>query len=414
MNSELFFILQIVIYGLIIFGVLELIFYLWIKSVRKEFQWLITSKDEKPILSKEGLEKFIPNGYDSEIGWIRKPNTSGKEVGKFKETVWNINEKGSRRNLEFDTMNSKISCYGDSFTFCRQVNNNQTWEYELSKILKTNVQNFGVGNYGIDQSLLRLKRNLPKNNTPIVIMGVVPDTISRIMSCWKHYYEYGNTFAFKPRFILKDNQLHLVPNFIDDESKFQNYTSYLKNIQKYDFFYLEKFRKEKLSFPYVFSVFKNPNRNFTILKWMRIIKKKKKNNQDYSDIEWLPMKKIMEINLSWRLKLFKNNSATKLLEKIIEDFVFYCKSNNVIPVFVFLPQKDDLLFIKSNYNFLSDFLQRIKKIEKLKIIDVTSVLLKEENIDEMYSDENEYGGHYSHLGNKKIAEIFSKELSDIL
>ena len=39
---------------------------------------------------------------------------------------------------------SIISCYGDSFTFCRQVNDDETWEHYLSKKLKTNVKNFAV------------------------------------------------------------------------------------------------------------------------------------------------------------------------------------------------------------------------------------------------------------------------------
>jgi hypothetical protein len=405
--------IQFVILAILVFALLEIIFYNWIKSTRKEFPWLITSQDKKPILSKEGLKKFIPNGYDPELGWIRKPNTSGEEIEKLNKVSWHINEKGARTNPGFDELDSKISCFGDSFTFCRQVDDDKTWEHELSKLLKTNVQNFGVGNYGIDQSLLRMKREHKKNISKITVMAVVPDTISRIMSCWKHYYEYGNTFAFKPKFILEKNELHLIKNFVDDESKFDNYEKYLTQIKNYDFFYAQKFKKELLHFPYSITIFKNFSRNFTILWWMLIIKFKKKKNQDVSKIEWLPMKKIMEVNLQWRLKLFKNPLSVNLLLKIIEEYSSNCKKSKTIPVFAFLPQKDDLLFIKSNYNFYKDFLSKIKKIDNLIVIDVTPNLLQEENLDKLYSDNNEYGGHYSFDGNKKIATIFKKELSSI-
>ena len=154
--------------------------------------------DEKPVLSEDGLAKFIPEGYDSELGWVRKPNTSKNEVGKFGTVTWSINEKGVRNNPKFDSYESKIACFGDSFTFCRQVNDNETWEHYLSKLENDNVLNFGVGNHGVDQSLLRIKREIPKIKIQVIILGIVPDTISRIMSSWKHYYEYGNTFAFKP------------------------------------------------------------------------------------------------------------------------------------------------------------------------------------------------------------------------
>ena len=84
-------------------------------------------------------------------------------------TKWTINNEGGRNNLEFENITSKISTYGDSFTFCRQVNDNETWEHYLSEINNSNVQNFGVGNYGIDQSLLRLKKEYSNNSTKIVI-----------------------------------------------------------------------------------------------------------------------------------------------------------------------------------------------------------------------------------------------------
>ncbi|RZD41171.1 MAG: hypothetical protein CXT78_11480 [Thaumarchaeota archaeon] len=209
----------------IIWVILEIFIQIWIKFVNKKFQWLIIAKDEKPKLSKIGLNKFFDHGYDSELGWVRKPNTSNTEKGKGGESI----------NPEFENQKSTISCYGDSFTFCRQVNDNETWEHYLSKLEKTNVQNFGVGNYGIDQSILRMEREYPKNQSDIVILSVVPDTICRIVSLWKHYYEYGNTFAFKPRFILKDDKIDLIKNIIDKKQKFDNYKKYLSSLQEFFF-----------------------------------------------------------------------------------------------------------------------------------------------------------------------------------
>ena len=64
------------IIALIIFIILELIFRSLVISVNKKFQWLIIQKDEYPTLSENGIKKFIPHGYDQELGWNRKPNTS--------------------------------------------------------------------------------------------------------------------------------------------------------------------------------------------------------------------------------------------------------------------------------------------------------------------------------------------------
>ena len=405
-------------YSLIIFVIIfllviiEIIIRQTVLVVNKKFQWLIIQKDEIPTLSIE-LKKFLEHGYDKELGWVRKPNTEHMEVGKYGQTKWTINEKGCRTNPNFDENKSNISCYGDSFTFSRQVNDDETWEHFLSEMLDTNVQNFGVGNYGIDQALLRMKREFEKNKTPIVILSVVPDTISRINSIWKHYSEYGNTFGFKPRFIMENENIKLIKNFIDNEKKFQEYKKYLPEIKKLDYFYERKFVKEKIYFPYLLTILKNFSRNFGIIFWILTINLLKKMNRDISTIEWKPMQIIMRINLKWRVKMFEKKQHKKLLKEIVRDYVKFAKAQNFKPILILLPQKDDILFIKKNYNFYEDFLKDIEKSSGLYHIDVTNDLLNEPDLDCLYSDDNEYGGHYSKEGNKKIAEIINKKIMEL-
>jgi hypothetical protein len=405
-------------YSLIIFVIIfllviiEIIIRQTVLVVNKKFQWLIIQKDEIPTLSIE-LKKFLEHGYDKELGWVRKPNTEHMEVGKYGQTKWTINEKGCRTNPNFDENKSNISCYGDSFTFSRQVNDDETWEHFLSEMLDTNVQNFGVGNYGIDQALLRMKREFEKNKTPIVILSVVPDTISRINSIWKHYSEYGNTFGFKPRFIMENENIKLIKNFIDNEKKFQEYKKYLPEIKKLDYFYERKFVKEKIYFPYLLTILKNFSRNFGIIFWILTINLLKKMNRDISTIEWKPMQIIMRINLKWRVKMFEKKQHKKLLKEIVRDYVKFAKAQNFKPILILLPQKDDILFIKKNYNFYKDFLKDIEKSSGLYHIDVTNDLLNEPDLDCLYSDDNEYGGHYSKEGNKKIAEIINKKIMEL-
>ena len=406
-------ILLIIVFGIVIFFIIEFMIKKIVFSVREKFSWLITGQDEIPSLSKTGLAKFIPQGFDSELGWVRKPLTSNQENGKYSKTEWNINKNGIRANPSFDNLNSLISCYGDSFTFSRQVNDDETWEHYLSKKLKTNVKNFAVGNYGIDQSLLRLKRDFHDNRTPIVILAVVPDTISRIVSIWKHYYEYGNTFGFKPRFVLKNDKLELKKNPIDNESKFSNYQEYIDEIRSNDFFYGEKFKREKIFFPYCLTIFKNTRRNFSLIYWVLKINSLKKQNKDVSDIEWHPMKIIMNINLQWRVKLFEDLETKKLLKKIIEEYVTYSKINKFKAVFAFLPQKDDLLFIKTKYNYYEDFLNELSSIDGLHVIDLTDFFVKTNNLDLLFSDANNYGGHYSKEGNKLVADTLCKQLKKL-
>ena len=92
-----------------IFISIEIFTYFIISNVNNKFQWLIMKKDEFPNLSEKGLKKFFEHGYDSELGWIRKPNTLHSEIGKNGQTKWTVNSKGFRTNPEYDNLESKIS-----------------------------------------------------------------------------------------------------------------------------------------------------------------------------------------------------------------------------------------------------------------------------------------------------------------
>lgn len=357
--------------GLFIFFVLELFVMITVLKTRKKFQWMITNEDEDPVFPPEGYKKFMEHGFDHDLGWVRKPNTSKNENG----TTYRINEKGARTNPKHEKLPSKISTYGDSFTFCRQNNDDTTWQYYLSEATKTNVLNFGVGNYGFDQALLRLKREYPQNPTKTVIIGVVPSTIVRIMCVWKHWNEYGNIFGFKPRFKLNGGQLEYIPLGFDRE--------YLK---KYDYFYKKKFRKEMIRLPFLFHFLKNARRNIKIV---RLVKKGKLEEA---------MMVIQEINLKLRKELFLEIEPRATLRLLVKEFIRYSEEKKFKPVLLIIPQKDDV----TTNHFYKSFLDSLKN--RIAIIDMRDYL-KKESLDELYSDDNKYGGHPNPEGNKLIAKI---------
>ena len=390
--------------------VLEIISFALVKHFRKDFPWLITPEDDFPELSKDGLKKFIEHGYDPELGWVRKPGTGKEEIGKFGKSRYNIDKSGSRKNPGHEKLPKKISFYGDSFIFGRQVNDNETCQWYLSELTKTNVTNFSVGNYGLDQALLRLKREYRKNRTKVVVMGVVPSTIVRILSVWKHYNEFGNTFGFKPRFIIEKGKLKLIRNFIDSEGKFSRYRQYLPEIRKYDYFYNAKFKKEMIRFPYFISLISDPFRNIPLI--CLILKNKVIDRKDKLQAYPAPMKVIMDINLKLRRRIFeKDKESVRLLEELIGEFSRYAKSKKFVPVFLLMPQKDDLLLIRDREKeYYRAFISRIRK--KLDVIDLTEDLVSRDDLDEIFSDDTKYGGHYSRFGNELVAGILYEKMKE--
>jgi len=390
--------------------ILELLIMLIVKNLRRQFQWLITSEDEQPKLDPEGLKKFIKHGYDPELGWVRKPNTQHPESGKRGETSYHIDKIGSRCNPGHERLKPQISCFGDSFSFCRQVNDNETWQWYLSEISGVGVLNFAVGNYGIDQGYLRMVREIDKIKTDIVILGVVPSTIVRILCVWKHYNEFGNTFGFKPRFDIKNGKLILIKNIIDEESKFNEYDNYLADIQDKDYFYLTKFRDEMIRFPYLFNTLKKPSRNLLLIGMLLFSKLFDKDGGMNERIRNYCLMKIMNINKILRYRLFQDKYAKDIFIGIIDKFVELSRKKNFKPVFLLTPQKDDILFIKQKGRYYDHFIEKIK--EKVFTIDMTEQLLSAKNLDQLYSDDNVYGGHYSRKGNKLVADFIYKALKE--
>jgi len=394
-----------ILIGLVI---LELLAMFTVKGLRRRFQWLITPDDELPKLDKEGLSKFFKHGYDPELGWARKPNTSHDEKGKSGTVTFYIDEKGARKHPGFEGLKPVIACYGDSFTFSRQVEDNQTWPYYLSDIAKKGVLNFGVGNYGVDQACLRMEKKIKQHKADITVMGVVPSTIVRILCVWKHYSEFGNTFGFKPRFDIKDGEFTYIKNIIDSESKFDNYKEYIDDIRKNDYFYTTKFKDEMIRFPFLISILRKPSRNIRIISSLMLPLLLEKFGKKFDPWESYAMKVIMQVNFKLRYNLFHNEYAVRLLQEIIKRYASIVRENGSKPVFVLLSQKDDVLFAKRTGSYYADFIKDISK--EVFTVDMTKYLLEADNLNELYSENSDYGGHHSPKGNKFIADTIYNEL----
>ena len=138
---------------------------------------------EFPNFSKSHVQRF--QTWDKDLGWCNLPNNTkldrSDRLLKYQKTpyglaVINTDKKGSRQCF-YPSGKSEISFYGDSYIMCRDVQDNETIPWYLGEIRKTRVANYGVGNYGLDQALLRLKRDYQYERSEIVILAAVSITM---------------------------------------------------------------------------------------------------------------------------------------------------------------------------------------------------------------------------------------------
>jgi hypothetical protein len=371
-----------------ILAALEITLVVTVRRLRRRFQWLITEADDIPTLEATALRKFLETSFDADLGWVRRPLTSGVEKGKCGEIIFHIDEHGARR-APHTGKPVVIGCFGDSYVFCRQVADDETWEAELSRRLGLGVANYGVGNYGADQALLRYERTKLPPTVRVAVLGFVPETICRVQSVWKHYLEFGNTFAFKPRFTFgPDGALALLPNPVRGADDFARLADILPRVRETDGFYRRKFRALQFRLPYMLSFLRHPVRHSGLLATLAGGRAK----------EASAFALIMARNIRDAHAMYREPEATRLLTAILQRFKASAEARGHLPLVLVLPQ---LLDLEANANGPAVYESYFSELGALMaVLDVTGAVRRASA--EAYV-EDRYGGHFSAHGNCIVA-----------
>ena len=76
--------------------------------------------------------------------------------------------------------------FGNSMTHGDEVKDDEAWLHLLSEQLGCNVQNFGIGGYGLDQAALRYEMGAPPGK--FVILGLFIEMLRRdLAASWTFY-----------------------------------------------------------------------------------------------------------------------------------------------------------------------------------------------------------------------------------
>lgn len=382
-------------------GVAELGLAWAVRSLRRDFQWLIVPADEAPEIPAKLIEDYARLSFDSELGWVRRPKTSGKDMTEGGLVTFQIDDRGARLNPGFEGRPSKVAVFGDSYAFCRLSADDETFPHHLSRLLDSNVLNFGVGNYGLDQALLRLERELPGLDGRYVVMAVVPETMARVHSFWKHYFEYGNTLAFKPRFVLEDGRLEHVPSAIQSAPDLGRYDSQLGRIQSLDPFHASKFRRDVFRFPHVWSLARRLRRHGPIL--AHLLRGRLTGDGETSRRRAFGV--IMRENIRATAALYERPESRDLLRALVERFTETCEQAGKTPLLVILPQPIDLEWVERHGNYYSGFWSSLDA--GCPVLDLTRDFLDSPRREHLHVG-GALGPHVSAEGNRMVAEIVAK------
>jgi hypothetical protein len=187
------------------------------------------SDRHKAILTNflKGQTSYIK--FSSTLGWTIKEN------GHL--SMYRANASGIRSNKESELIPPhnvlRISTFGDSYTHCDGVRNDETWQVLLEKLdARLEVLNFGVGGFGLDQAYLRYLEHGSQFKPHMVFIGYMSENIFRHVNTFRPFYYAGTgTPLAKPRFAVKaDEKLALIPNMFSNVSDYNVLLSEPKKI----------------------------------------------------------------------------------------------------------------------------------------------------------------------------------------
>lgn len=166
---------------------------------------------QREIIDRLVGEKTRYQVFSADLGWTIKP-------GGEQPPLYRASAQGIRADREYapvphdDTL--RVAAFGDSFTHGDGVANGDTWESRLESLLPgTEVLNFGVGGFGLDQAFLRYRHDGAKYQPAVVLIGMMSENIRRHVNAYRPFYtpQTGQPLS-KPRFLLRGDTLELVPN----------------------------------------------------------------------------------------------------------------------------------------------------------------------------------------------------------
>jgi hypothetical protein len=153
-------------------------------------------------------------GFDPELGWSPTPDRVRRDDGR----VYRVNRQGLRADREYEVTPpsgvKRIAAFGDSFTFCAEVTQEDCWAPRLEDALPgTEVMNFGVTGYGPDQAWLRYQRDGRPFGACAVLIGYFVEDIDRVVNRFRPFIDPNDSVILsKPRFVLSGDGLTLLPN----------------------------------------------------------------------------------------------------------------------------------------------------------------------------------------------------------
>jgi hypothetical protein len=313
--------------------------------------------------------------YDFSLGWKKRfPTPFGERP----------------RRMEYGR--PLMAAFGDSFTYCDQVGDTETWEEQLAEMLSADIYNFGVVAHGTDQAYLRFRQEIQKVNTPVVALGLITENINRIVNRYRPFYYVGTGYTLtKPRFILRGQTRELIENPVRNENEVEKLLDpkFVESVGENDWWFRRDDDMPALKFPYTAILF---NQRF----WLDIFHRREGGQID--DVTPQP-----------RSNLWAYAPARNLMFSILDSFMEESKAAGKKSFINVLPTPFEVLSVVEGRNPKKvSVVSSYCRFRGYPCFDGAAALAKHART--KADVEKFFTGHFTPLGNK----IFAEELRTFL
>lgn len=151
--------------------------------------------------ARTGQPDEIALSFDADLGWAPTP---GVPIGAMAFDWSGCRLSAEPLARERSPNSARVVCVGCSFTQGEEVADAETWAYDLDAASpRHEFANLAMGAYGLDQALLRYRRDGRHLEADEIWVGWLPSASLRLLTVWRPAERHWAKLArFKPRFRL--------------------------------------------------------------------------------------------------------------------------------------------------------------------------------------------------------------------
>jgi len=155
--------------------------------------------------------------YSSEFGWLL-PNAYFRDGVDNSTSVYTYQQPNGERTVgSYANRPCRVNTYGDSFTQCHQVSDNETWQEYLAAHLQEPIRNFGIGGWSVYQAYLRMLKEEQRTPAEYIIFNIYDDDHRRNLDSWRNIRVRKHVRFIEPtlphvRVNVKDGSFEERPN----------------------------------------------------------------------------------------------------------------------------------------------------------------------------------------------------------